>query len=171
MTNALTTMKRPGAISRELTAVLATIVASGLVAPAHAQGDERATIIAAVTHFFDGMRTRDTSLMRSAVAPGAVLISASGPTGLSDPSTIDSFIDRIGKGAGPGNDERIDDPKVQIDGPLASLWAYYALRRAGETAINHCGVDAFLLRKGPDGWKIFHVADTRRTEGCTPIPK
>lgn len=156
---------------RRCAVVAAAIAAIGFTVPAHAQGDERATIIAAVTHFFDGMRTRDTSLMRSAVAPGAVLISASGPTGLSDPSTIDSFIDRIGKGAGPGNDERIDDPKVQIDGPLASLWAYYALRRAGETAINHCGVDAFLLRKGPDGWKIFHVADTRRTEGCTPIPK
>jgi hypothetical protein len=117
------------------------------------------------------MRTRDTTLMRSTVAPGAVLISASGPTGLGDPSTVDSFIDRIGKGTGPGNDEQIENPKVQIDGPLASLWAYFTLTRAGESKINHCGVDAFLLRKGPDGWKIFHVADTHRTEGCTPIGK
>ena len=164
-------MMRRHVSSRCLTAALAAIAASGTVAPAHAQSDDRSAVIAVVTHFFDGMRTRDTALMRSTVAPGAVLISASGPTGLGDPSTIDGFIDRIGKGTGPGNNEQIDNPKVEIDGPLASLWAYYTLRRAGETTINHCGVDAFLLRKGPDGWKIFHVADTRRTEGCTPIPK
>ena len=150
--------------------VTAAIASVAFAAPAHAQGDERAAVIAVVTHFFDGMRTRDTALMRSTVAPGAVLISASGPTGLSAPSTVDSFIERIGKGSGPGNTERINDPSVQIDGPLASLWAYYTLTLAGQSAINHCGVDAFLLRKSTDGWKIFHVADTRRTEGCTPIP-
>jgi hypothetical protein len=53
-----------------------------------------------VKQFFDGMRTRDTTLMRSTVAPGAVLMT---------------------------------------------------LTRAGETKISHCGVDSFLLRKGPDG--------------------
>ena len=157
---------------RHHVAVAALIFASSAIAsPAHAQGDERAAVIAVVTHFFDGMRTRDTSLMRSTVAPGAVLISASGPTGLGDPSTIDKFIDLIGKSTAPGNDERIENPKVEIDGPLASLWAYYTFRLAGETTVHHCGVDAFLLRKGPDGWKIFHVADTRRTEGCTPVPR
>jgi ketosteroid isomerase-like protein len=150
--------------------VAAALLAVILAAPASAQSDERAVAVV-VTHFFDGMRTRDTTLMRSTVTPSAVLISVSGPTGLGEPTTIDAFIDRIGKGSGPGNDEQIKDPKVQIDGPLASLWAYYTLKRAGETKVNHCGVDAFLLRKGPDGWRIFHVADTRRTEGCVPIAK
>lgn len=153
--------------------VLVAVCITALLAAApraHAQSDERA-VVTAVTRFFDGMRTRDTSLMRSTVAPGAVLISVSGPTGLSAPSTVDAFIERISKATGPGGNEQIQDPKVQIDGPMASLWAYFTFQRGGETAINHCGVDAFLLRKSTDGWKIFHIADTHRTEGCTPIPK
>jgi hypothetical protein len=36
---------------------------------------------------------------------------------------------------------------------------------AGDT-FSHCGVNAFQLFKGADGWKIFHIADTRRREGC-----
>jgi hypothetical protein len=141
-----------------------------LAVPAHAQSDER-DVIAVVTRFFDGMRTRDTVLLRSTVTLGTVLVTASGPTGLTNPTPIDQFIERTGRGTGPGGDERIQDPKVQIDGPMASLWAYFTFTRGGETQINHCGVDSFLLRKGPDGWKIFHIADTHRTEGCKPIAK
>jgi len=53
-------------ISRS-TALVAVAIASLLGAtPARAQSDER-EIIAAVTKFLDGIRTRDTSLMRSTV--------------------------------------------------------------------------------------------------------
>jgi hypothetical protein len=137
-------------------------------APAQAQSDEQA-ILTVVNHFFDGMRTRDTALLRSTVLPSTMLVTAAGPNGLNQPGSIDGFIDRIGKGTGPGGDERIKDPKVEIDNPLATVWAYFTYTRGGETKINHCGYDLFLLRKGPDGWKIFNVADTHRTEGCQPI--
>ena len=136
--------------------------------PLYAQSDEQA-VVAVVTKFFDGMRTRDTALLRSTVVPSTTLQSATGPTGLGRTTTIDDFIDRIGKGTGPGGNEQIKDPKVQIDIPLATLWAYFTFKRGGQTQIDHCGVDLFVLRKGTDGWKIFQVADTHRTEGCAPI--
>jgi ketosteroid isomerase-like protein len=150
-------------------AVLLIVLTSVLAHPARAQQSDEQAVTAVVTHFFDGMRARDTALLRSTVIPSAVLMRASGPSGLTDPMSVGQFIDRIGKGTGPGGDEQIKDPKVQIDGPLASLWTYYTFTPGGETKINHCGVDAFLLRKGPDGWKIFHIVDTSRSEGCTPI--
>ncbi|HEX8941915.1 MAG TPA: nuclear transport factor 2 family protein [Gemmatimonadaceae bacterium] len=157
-------------ISRS-TALVAVAIASLLAAtPARAQRDEGA-IVAAVTKFLDGIRTRDTSLMRSTVVSGATLMPVGGPTGLGAPSAIDAIIERTGKGTGPGNDERIDTPKVQIDDPLASLWAYFTLTRPGETSIDVCGVNMFLLRKGPDGWRIFQIAATSRKEGCRPIVK
>ncbi len=146
------------------------VVPAGVVQAQSDQADQK-EIVAVVTKFFDGMRTRDTALMRSTVVPTAALVSATGPTGLGQPTTADQFIERVGKGTGPGGDEQIKDPNVQIDPPLASLWAYFTFTRGGQTTINHCGVDLFLLRKGPDGWKIFQVADTHRTEGCTPITK
>ena len=155
-------------ISRS-TVLVAVAIGSLLAAtPARAQSDERA-IVAAVTKFLDGIRTRDTSLMRSTVASGATLVRVGGPTGLGAPSSIDGIIERTGKGTGPGNDERIDTPKVQIDEQLASVWAYFTLTRPGETRIDVCGVNMFLLRNGPDGWKIIQIATTSRTEGCRAI--
>jgi len=109
--------------------------------------------------------------MRSTVASSATFMPVGGPTGPGTPSAIDGIIERTGKGTGPGNDERIEAPEVQIDEPLASLWAYYTLTRPGETKIGTCGVNMFLLRKGPDGWKIFQIAATSRTGGCRAIAK
>ena len=152
--------------------VLVTVAIASLLAatPARAQSDERA-IVATVTKFLDGIRTRDTSLMRSTVVSGATLVPVGGPTGLGAPSAIDDIIERAGKGTGPGNDEQIETPTVLIDGQLASLWANFTLTRPGQTRIDVCGVNMFLLQKGPDGWKIFQIAATRRTEGCRAMVK
>jgi hypothetical protein len=137
---------------------------------ARAQSDDQA-VIAVVNKFFEGMRTRDTALLRSTSVPSTVIQTAGGAAGVSDPTPISQFIERVGKGTGPGGNEVIKDPKVQSDGEMASLWAYFTYTRGGETQINHCGIDEFLLRKGPDGWKVFYVADTHRTQGCAPITK
>jgi hypothetical protein len=144
-------------------------ISLAFASPVHAQSDDKA-VMTVVTRFFDGMRTRDTSLMRSTVLPSAVLERAgTGPTGLAEPMAIGQFIDRVGHGTGPGGDEKIRNPTVLIDGALASVWTYYTYTPGGQTTASHCGTDSILLRKGPDGWKIFHLADTSRSEGCTPI--
>lgn len=157
-------------ISRSTVLVAVAIASLAAATPARAQSDERA-IVAAVTKFLDGIRTRDTSLMRSTVVSDATLVPVGGPTGLGAPSAIDGIIERAGKGTGPGNDERIETPKVLIDGKLASLWAYFTLTRPGETRVEICGLNMFLLRKGPDGWKIYQIAATRQTAGCKAIGK
>jgi hypothetical protein len=41
-----------------------------------------------------------------------------------------------------------------------------------ELAHQHvCGVSLFLLREGRDGWRIFQIAATSRTDGCRAIVK
>ena len=157
-------------VSRSTVPVAGAIASLLAAAPAHAQNDAH-EIVAAVTAFLDGIRTRDTSLMRSTVVSGATLVPVGGPTGLGAPSAIDGIIERTGKGTGPGNDERIEAPKVQIDEQLGSLWAYFTLKGPGATKIDVCGINVFLLRKGPDGWKIFQIAATSRTKGCRAIVK
>ena len=115
------------------------------------------------------MRARDTAMMRSTVVPTTLLERTGGTTGLNDPMSMSQFIHRVGHGTGPGGDERIKDPKIEIDGPLASVWVYYTFTPGGQTKVDHCGIDAFLLRKGADGWKIFHISDTSRSDRCSPI--
>ncbi len=150
---------------------LTLIAMSGFVtAPALAQSDEQA-VLAVATHFFDGMRARDTALMRSTALPSTMVVIPGGPTGIQFAITVDQFINSVGKGTGPGGDERLRDPKIQIDGPMASLWSYYTYTEGGQTKVDHCGIDAFLFRKGPDGWKIFNLAGTIRKTGCAIISK
>lgn len=152
-------------------AALTLIAASAFTAaPALAQSDEQA-VIAVATHFFDGMRARDTALMKSTALPSTMVVIPGGPTGIVWQHTVGEFIASVGKGTGPGGDERMQNPKIQIDGPMASLWAYYTYTEGGQTKIDHCGIDTFLFRKGPDGWKIFSLAGTIRKTDCTPVPK
>ncbi len=135
-----------------------------------AQSDDQ-TVIQVATHFFDGMRGRDTALMRSTTVRSTMVEIPGGADGFQWRESVDKFIADVGKGTGPGGDERMRDPKVRLDGPMASLWAYYNYTKGGESKIDHCGIDAFLFRKGPDGWKIYNVSGTIRTTGCTPISK
>ena len=61
-------------------------------------------------------------------------------------------------------DERLHDTQVSVEGPLASVWTGYDLFVDG--VHSHCGVDHVLLVLTEPGWRIIHLADTRRTEGC-----
>ena len=54
--------------------------------------------------------------------------------------------------------ERMWDPEVRIDGPVATFWTAYDFYRGLE--FSHCGTDAFQLAKTPDGWKVAAVSYT-----------
>jgi hypothetical protein len=60
--------------------------------------------------------------------------------------------------------EEIWNLKIQMDGDFAQAWCEYAFYY--QNKFSHCGVDAFHLIKTTEGWKIFHLADTRRKENC-----
>jgi hypothetical protein len=123
-------------------------------------------VLAVVTQLFDGMRTRDADLLKSLFHPDAIMTG----TGMRDGSyqvtmePPDGWIESVSSFTGGEIDERIYDPKVEVSGPLASVWAEYDLYVNGE--FRHCGVDAFHLALTDEGWKIVHIADTRVTEGC-----
>jgi hypothetical protein len=134
-------------------------------APVATTADEK-DVLATVTRLFDGMRARDTVMIRSAFAPGAELVSVGvreGKPGVA-PTSADEFIRIVGSATGPQWDERIYKTEIQIDGTLAAVWTGYDFFLGDK--FSHCGVDAFHLAKFPDGWKIIALADTRRREGC-----
>ena len=133
-----------------------------------AQTSDRDAILATVQKVFDAMRTRDTSLFSQAFDTSARLVGVSNRGGtpavtLTTPAQFAAGIVR----APAGNvwNERIYDPEVRIDLPVAQVWAYYTFHL--NSTFNHCGVDAFMLAKVGGVWKITQIADSRRTEGCT----
>lgn len=149
---------------------IAAIAAMLLTSPALAvaQTSDRDAILATVQKVFDAMRTRDTSLFSQAFDTSARLVGVSNRGGsprvtITTPTQFGSGIVRAP--AGKVWNERIYDPEVRIDLPVAQVWAYYTFHL--NSTFNHCGVDAFMLVKVGGVWKITQIADSRRTEGCT----
>jgi hypothetical protein len=152
---------------RVLTALAALALALP-VASAAAQSPDHDAAYAVITTLFDGMRTRDTTAMRAAFAPGASLQSV-GANGQIRNDPIDGWIGSVaGAPAGLVLDERLGTPVVQVSGNLATVWVEYWFY-AGER-FSHCGFDAFVLAKTDGRWRILSVADTRQREGCSPAP-
>lgn len=149
-----------------LLSIPSLLLASLALGPAPVRGQNaEAEVVAVVERLFEGMRTRDTTLMRSVFAPQAHLygVRRDGTVSATSP---DGFITSVGGREGPMLDERVFAPEVRIDGNLAMVWTYYTLH-IGEQ-FSHCGIDAFMLYRLDSGWKIVSLADTRRTENCEP---
>ena len=145
-------------------AIVLGMLGAGLP-PLAAQSEEQA-VLAVVKQLFDGMRTRDTALMRAALHPTARMVS---PGVRNDTMTVridapDGWLAQIARSTGAPVDERIRNPVIRVDGTLASVWVEYSLF-VGERFV-HCGVDAFHLVRTASGWQIIDLADTRRREGC-----
>lgn len=137
-------------------------------APAQAQAVDAAVemkvVRDVVIKLFDGMRARDTLVMKSTLAPVVQMygvsrdgeITATGPEG---------WLRSIGGSpSGPVLDEVLHDIEVRVDGHLATVWTYYDLF-AGDRFV-HCGYDAIQLIKAKGEWKIVAIGDTRRTTDC-----
>lgn len=152
-------------LTRIWTGMLAATVAAG-ARPLLGQSDPE-LVLKSVRMLFDGMRTRDTALMRAQFSPNAKLAGVDGREGqtrhtLDDPS---GWIQAVGRGSGPAWDERIFDPVVHVDGNIAHVWTYYEFWLGSK--LSHCGFDSFFFVRLKEGWRIGQVADSRRTD-CKP---
>lgn len=150
-------------------AAAALVLSLAAASPLAAQGGEEQAVLAVVTRLFDGMRQRDSAMVRSVFAPkaqlGNAMLNREGqPAYRLDADGVEGFVKAVGGATGDTWDEKIFDPEVRVDGNLATVWTYYEFWLG--TTFSHCGVDAFQLAKGADGWKIVALIDTRRKEGC-----
>ena len=127
---------------------------------------DTAAVMAVVQRVFDAMRARDTTMLRSAFAPGARMVTPFVRQGQPEvrAEEVDGFVEAVGRPSEQQWDERIYHPEVRIDGGLATVWVQYDFF-LGER-FSHCGVDAFQLARHADGWKIVALADTRQQQGC-----
>jgi len=149
--------------------LLATIVAAGVPQDAAAQQGDREAVLAVIDRLFDAMRANDGDGVRAVFADGASLISTEGRDGSPQIAYIDieRFATAVG-GATQPFDEPYWDPIIQIQDNLATVWMKYAFYLGEE--FSHCGVDAAMLARGPDGWKIVALADTREQANCELPP-
>jgi hypothetical protein len=129
--------------------------------------DPHQEIRATINHFFDGMRSGDSSLVRSTLAMesslSSILWNSKDSLVITREST-EHFIKAVGTPHDIVWDERIYDLKILVDVPMATVWAPYKFF-AGEK-FSHCGVNVFILAQSKKGWKINSITDTRRKTDC-----
>lgn len=144
-----------------LSACASRMPASAPVGPA-----DQAAVMATVHRLFDAMRAGDSTAARSVFLPDASMASVSVRDGVPtvQRGSVDRFVQAIGTPHDQVWDEKIWNPEVRVDGDLATAWMDYAFYLGDR--FSHCGVDAFQMLRTSEGWKIFHLADTRRQEPC-----
>jgi hypothetical protein len=129
---------------------------------------EEGAVKVTLQNLFRAMETRDTILARNMftkrVTTATVFRDKSGVVQLDQDGSVADFIKAIGSPHAGTWYEEAWDYKIEVDGDFAQAWCDYAFYI--DNNFSHCGVDAFHLVKTTDGWKIFHLADTRRKSGC-----
>lgn len=134
---------------------------------AQQMAEEKASV-EPVMMLFRGMQLGDSAMVRAVFAKevtmATVHLDKQDNPQISRESSIEGFLQAVGTPHAYQWNEEIWDIEVKRDGDFAQVWCSYAFYR-GHT-FSHCGVDAFQLFRGKGGWKIFHLADTRRTVGC-----
>ncbi|WP_419942997.1 nuclear transport factor 2 family protein [Candidatus Palauibacter sp.] len=155
---------------RKLGATL-LLAAVTTTAPAYlaAQEDAEAGAVAAVQALFDAMAARDGEAIRDLLTDGAVFTAtAESADGVEvRESTGAEFAASIGQ-PGPALLERMWEPHVMVQGPLAVVWTPYDFHVDGQ--FSHCGIDAVSLVHTGDGWRISSIAYTRERDSCAPSP-
>ena len=135
--------------------------------PASAQATARDSVLAPVQRIFDAMRARDTVGLRQVFDSTARLIGTRASANESIRSrTPSQFLASITTTpADKTSNERMFDPEVRLDGPVAQVWTYYTFYQG--TTFSHCGTDAVTLVRSGTTWKIVNVVWSVRTTDCT----
>jgi hypothetical protein len=133
--------------------------------------DDNADVRQTVERFFSAMRTRDTAALRSVLHAQAKLVALT-PSADSVAvriSTADEFFGVIGSAPAVPL-ERMWNPEIRVDGPLATLWTRYDFHRGGE--FSHCGTDSFQLARINGAWVVTALSYTvvRPASRCEPSP-
>jgi hypothetical protein len=151
---------------RPFLALAALAVLAAPCRAATAQSTTRDSVLATVQQVLDLMRSRDSSGMRQLFDSTARLMGIRDTATVIRPRTVSQFLANVASTpAERASDERIFDPEVRIDGPVAQVWTYYTLRSG--TTFSHCGTDALSLIRSGGAWKIVSFVWSVRTERCT----
>ena len=156
------------------TMLVAVALAAFTAAPVAAQHEghgamsaDQQAIAAVVDVLFDGMRTGDSTMVRSVFHPQVRMVTSfrnqQGPQ-VRVENSLDGFVTAVGTPHPEVWDERISNLTIMTDGDFGMAWMEYGFF-AGER-FSHCGIDLMELVRTAEGWKIIGLADTRRGSGC-----
>ena len=139
--------------------IIFSVVASFIFLHSYAQ--DTTGIKKVIDQMFIAMKNSDTILLKSCFTSNTVIqtIQSSSLGAVVKESSVQSFINSIGKQPVGALDEKIIYDKILVNKELASVWAPYKLYIKGQYV--HQGVDSFQVVLTKEGWKIQYLIDTR----------
>jgi hypothetical protein len=153
-------------LGRWLSPAVLALLSSATAAGAQDPPRDRAAVLAVVQRLFDGMRAGDSGAVRATFHPQALLATTLTREGAATVriDTVDAFVRAVGTPHPEVWDERVRKTRVELDGPLASVWAEYSFYAGAK--FSHCGIDTFQIARDGNAWRIVALMDTRRRDGC-----
>jgi hypothetical protein len=147
--------------------IIAFLFVLFLTSQLKAQVSEERAVLEVIRGVWSAMEKGDSTLVHQGFTNDATLVTifrskAEGP--VLKREKLNDFLTAVGT---PHTDKWYEETwnyQTEINADLATVWCEYAFY-LGNT-LSHCGADAFQLHKTEDGWKIFHLADTRQRLGC-----
>lgn len=133
-----------------------------------AQTDQKKEIKKVIQHFFKGLQSGDTLIVKETLADKVILQTAfkdkEGKSMLRN-DDFGKFLKAIGsKKKEDSWEEKLLSYNIQIDGNMANVWTPYEFYFNNN--FSHCGVNSFQLFNNGSGWKIIYLIDTRRRKDC-----
>ncbi|MFB3826413.1 MAG: nuclear transport factor 2 family protein [Bryobacteraceae bacterium] len=120
---------------------------------------EESAVLDVIQRLFDAMAAHDAAALQSVLLPEGRVVSVRAD-GVLRGSSHPEWAARIAASKDSLR-ETIRDPKVLIQGRIASVWAPYDFYRDGQRS--HGGIDSFSLVKTADGWRIATLVYTVET--------
>jgi hypothetical protein len=133
-------------------------------APMPTDGD-KAEVMATVNAALAGVSARDEAAVRTHLRPtgtATVLMEKEDGTRTIRSAALEAYA-----AATPGPEryeERMIDPKVEVDGGMATVSGRYTFAIDG--TVRHCGSQHFDLVRDAGAWKIQNITWSVRTKGC-----
>ena len=130
--------------------------------------EQKKEVKQAIMKFFEGFHSGDTSAINKTIHKDLILQTVfkdeQGNDKLHQEET-GKFLNAIANRPSTERwDERLLLFNIQLDGNMANVWTPYEFWY--NEKFSHCGVNSFQLMNENGTWKIFHLVDTRRKEGC-----
>ena len=146
-----------------ITLFLILMIPSTILAESVGDNDSPSQVIES---FFDGMRASDGEILHTLVTDDITLHTVTQREGetVRVASEMNRFMESVSNAPVGLLNEELTSLEVHIDGDLATAWMGYNFFRGDE--FSHCGVNSMNLIRTAEGWKIFSIVDTRRTDPC-----
>ena len=146
------------------------ILVSSRSLAAQAPPTDTSAVVAVVQRLFDAMARGDTAVLRSVLLPGMHFVAlTTDAAGVTTPriQSDTAFVQRLGSRR-QRLLERMWDPMVRLQGPVATVVAQYDFHIDGKWS--HCGIDSATLVLTAQGWRIAGLTYTVQRVACPMTP-